>query len=74
MQARQLFCTCSQACAQVCSGKQTAERVESWIDASYAGDLHLEVRPATAAEPCLHAQGRTAATRRPWISKSMCGG
>jgi len=28
----------------VCSGKQTAERVQSWIEASYDGDLHLEVR------------------------------
>ncbi len=50
--------------AQVCSGKQTAERVESWIDASYAGDLHLEVRGATAALPCLHAKGRIAAMQR----------
>jgi hypothetical protein len=29
---------------QVCSGDETAGRVQAWINEHYEGDLHLEVR------------------------------
>lgn len=36
---------------QVCSGDETAGRVQAWINEHYEGDLHLEVR--CCRHPCI---------------------